>query len=154
MYLPKLELRGWDEFEVEERKIALSSLCEALISHNMIYIRRHPELLSMYSYPLRYHLKKRPGDLDSWQDIAQTLALGGGDCKDFSCWLVAQLRCNRAYSQVTPLITDHVYEDPSGKGPPVTLYHVRVLIASINHVEDPSAYFGMPDRVSYAELRS
>ncbi|MHB2027566.1 MAG: hypothetical protein ACYCPT_01960 [Acidimicrobiales bacterium] len=152
MYLPKLELRGWNEYTVQERKISLAHQCESLIAHNVIYIRKHPELLHMYDYPLKYIMKKRPGDIDSWQDIPQTIALGGGDCKDFSCWLVAWERCMREYFPVHPWITDHEYKDPEGRRPPITLYHVRVQLGT--HIEDPSAHFGMPTQVSYDELRA
>lgn len=157
MYLPKLELRGWNEFTIEERKISLSALCEAMITHNMIWLRKNPgcphlyDCLSQFGKPITYELKRRPGNLDAWSDIPQVIARGMGDCKDFSCWLVALYRLQRVSYGIYPVITDHQYDDPSGNGPPITLYHVRVGIGH-DHIEDPSAVLGMPYSVSYGEL--
>lgn len=152
MYLPKLELRGWSEFTIEERKISLNALCESLITHNMIYLRRNPNTPHLYDTGVVYELKRRPGNLDAWQDIPQVLARGMGDCKDFSCWLVALYRLQRISYGIYPVITDHVYNDPSGNGPPITLFHVRVGIGNGEFIEDPSAELGMPYSVSYQDL--
>ncbi len=124
---------------------------EALITHNILFLKKHPELGDITDYDLQYFMKTRPGDLDAWYDIPQILALGGGDCKDFSAWMCAQMRF-RSVADCYPWITDHVYQDPSGNGPPVTLYHVRVRVH--DKIYDPSAWFGMPEVVSYDELRA
>ena len=154
MYLPKLELRGWNEFTIEERKISLNALCEAMITHNMIWLRRNPNTPHLYdpSLGIQYELKRRPGNLDAWADIPQVIARGMGDCKDFTCWLVALYRLQRISYGIYPVITDHVYRDPYGGGPPITLYHVRVGIGNGEHIEDPSAILGMPYQVSYEDL--
>lgn len=153
MYLPKLELRGWSDFTIEERKISLSALCEAMITHNMIWLRKNPNTPHLYdpSLGIQYELKRRPGNLDAWADIPQVIARGMGDCKDFTCWLVALYRLQRISYGIYPVITDHQFRDPDGNGPPVTLYHVRVGIGH-DHIEDPSAELGMPYSVSYEEL--
>lgn len=151
MYLPLLRLRAWDEFNVEERKISLQAQLESLITHNILYLKRHPGLPEITSFNLKYVMKKRPNDVDDWWDIPECVARSGGDCKDFSAWMVAWYRFH-SIADVYPWITDHVYDDPSGNGPPVTLYHVRVRVHE--QILDPSAWFGMPTVVSYDELRT
>ncbi len=151
MYKPLLRLRAWDEFTVDERKISLQAQMESLITHNLLYFKKHPEIGDIEEFPLRYVMKPRPQDVDDWWDVPEVIARGAGDCKDFSAWMVAQYRY-RSMADVYPWITDHVYEDPDGQGPPVTLYHVRVRVHE--QILDPSAYFGMPTVVSYAELRA
>ena len=151
MYLPLLRLRAWDEFNIEERKISLQCQMESLIAHNILWIKKHPDLGDIETYPLRYVMKPRPGDVDDWWDIPEVIARGAGDCKDFSAWMVAHYRY-RSIADCYPWITSHVYEDPQNQGPPVTLYHVRVRVH--DEVLDPSAWFGMPSQVSYDELRS
>lgn len=151
MYLPLLRLRGWDEFTVDERKISLQAQLESLVTHNILYLKKHPDLPDISEFPLQYIMKKRPHDVDDWYDIPEVIARGGGDCKDFTAWMVAQYRF-RSIADVYPWITDHVHEDPTGNGPPVTLYHVRVRVH--DQVLDPSAWFGMPSVVSYDELRA
>ncbi len=151
MYLPLLRLRAWDDFNIEERKISLQAQMESLITHNILFLKKNPHLGDITSYPLKYVMKQRPNDVDDWWDIPEVLARGAGDCKDFSAWMVGQLRY-RAIADVYPWITSHVYEDPDGEGPPVTLYHVRVRVH--DQILDPSAWFGMPSTVDYDELRS
>ena len=89
--------------------------------------------------------------LDSWQDIPATLALGSGDCKDFACWRVAELR-HAGYDDVYPHIKRSVHPDPNGVDMPMTVYHIQVRIHE--DIEDPSAILGMPSHVTYEQLRA
>ncbi len=150
MYLPKLELAGWDEYTVEERKISLRSLCEHFITHNMIWLRKHRPFPALYDIGPRYVMKVRPNMLDAWQDIPQTIRLGSGDCKDFVNWEAARLRME-GIDDVYPYITDSTFEDQTGQGrPSVTLYHVRLRVH--DWIEDPSAKLGMPSATTYDEI--
>lgn len=150
-YYPLLVLTGWDEFTNDERKISLQAQMENLITHDMLHLKKHPEQREIRDFPLQYVMKQRPNDVDEWWDVQACIDRGGGDCKDFSAWMCAALRLSST-ADVYPWITDHVYEDPDGNGPPVTLYHVRVRVH--DQILDPSAWFGMPAQVSYRELRS
>jgi hypothetical protein len=72
------------------------------------------------------------------------------NCKDFACWRVAELR-NAGYDDVFPHIKVSYHEDPSGREPMMTVYHIQVRVHDI--IEDPSALLGMPKAVSYDQLR-
>jgi hypothetical protein len=151
MYTPKLELLSFSTLPVQRKQIVLRALLECLIVADWNYILEHPDLPSLYEFAPKYVLKVRPGGLDSWQDIAQTIALGSADCKDLACWRIAELR-NAGYDDVYPHIKVSYHQDPAGRDPVMTVYHIQVRIHDI--IEDPSAILGMPKHVSYDQLRN
>jgi hypothetical protein len=67
-----------------------------------------------------------------------------------NCWRIAELR-NAGYDDVYPHIKVSYHNDPSGREPPMTVYHIQVRIHET--IEDPSAILGMPTQVSYDQLR-
>lgn len=152
MYTPKIELAGFSTLPSHRKQIILRNFLEALACADWCYLEEHPDTPSIYDClgSDAYVLKVRPMGLDSWQDIPRTLELGSGDCKDFACWRVAELR-KAGYDDVTPFIKVSVHEDPTGQEPPMTVYHIQVRIHDI--IEDPSAILGMPTQVSYDQLR-
>lgn len=155
MYLPKFELATFSFLPPERKKIILRAMLEALICTDWQFLEWYKEEFgqrfpSLYQYAPQYVLKVRPGGLDSWQDIPDTIALQSGDCKDFACWRVAELR-SLGVDDVYPKIIEQTYPDPSGNGPPMTVYHIQVRIGE--RTEDPSAILGMPSSVSYDQLR-
>ena len=150
MYTPKFELLSFASLPVQRKQVVLRAALEFLIVADWNYILENPGLPSLYDYAPRYILKVRPAGLDSWQDIPQTIALGSGDCKDFACWRCAELR-NQGYDDVVPYIKVSYHQDPQGREPVMTVYHIQVRIH--DQIEDPSAVFGMPDQVTYEQLR-
>lgn len=77
--------------------------------------------------------------------------VNGHNCKDFACWRVAELR-HQGYDDVYPHIKVSYHPDPNGREPPMTVYHIQVRIHE--HIEDPSAILGMPEHVTYEQLRA
>ena len=150
MYTPKFELRSFLSLPVQRKQIVLRAALEFLIVADWNYILENPDTPSLYAYAPQYILKVRPAGLDSWQDIPQTISLGSGDCKDFACWRIAELR-NQGYDDVYPHIKVSYHPDPRGVEPVMTVYHIQVRIHDI--IEDPSAVLGMPEHVSYEQLR-
>lgn len=157
MYTPKFELEGFSILPPSRKEIVLRAFLEALVVANWNYIidqeRKGNPVPSIYDClgPNAYVLKVRPMGLDSWQDIPATLALGSGDCKDFACWRVAELR-HAGYDDVYPHIKRSVHPDPNGVDMPMTVYHIQVRIHE--DIEDPSAILGMPSHVTYEQLRA
>lgn len=150
MYMPKFELRSFASMPAQRKQIVLRAMLECLVVADWNYILENPDLPSLYDFAPQYVLKVRPAGIDAWQDIPQTIALGSGDCKDFACWRVAELR-NQGYDDVVPYIKVSYHEDPSGRDPVMTVYHIQVRIHDI--IEDPSAILGMPTSVTYEQLR-
>lgn len=155
MYLPKFELLSFSFLPPERKKIVLRALLEALCTTDWQWLEWYREQYkekfpSLYDYAPQYVLKVRPGGLDSWQDIPDTIALGSGDCKDFAMWRVAELRA-RGIDAVYPVIKEQTVPDPNGVEPPMTVYHIQVSVNG--EIEDPSAILGMPTNVSYDDLR-
>lgn len=155
MYMPKFELATFGFMPPERKKIILRAYLEALICTDWQFLEWYKEQFgqpfpSLYDYAPRYILKVRPGGLDAWQDIPDTIALQSGDCKDFACWRVAELR-SQGIDDVYPVIIEQTYPDPNGIEGPMTVYHIQVRIGS--EIEDPSAILGMPTSVSYDQLR-
>lgn len=151
MYTPKFELLSFSSLPVQRKQIVLRAALEFLIVADWNYILENPELPSLYDFAPQYILKVRPAGLDSWQDIPQTIALGSGDCKDFACWRIAELR-NQGYDDVMPYIKVSYHPDPRGVEPPMTVYHIQVRVH--DRIEDPSAILGMPQSVTYDQLRA
>lgn len=155
MYRPGFELSGFDTLTVQRKQIVLRALLEALVVADWNYIWHreqsgHGSLPSIYTIAPQYVLKVRPAGIDSWQDIPRTLELGSGDCKDFACWRIAELR-HVGYDDVFPHIKVTTIPDPKGIEPPMTVYHIQVRVHEI--IEDPSAVLGMPTSASYDQLR-
>lgn len=148
--MPKFELLSFASLPVQRKQIVLRAALEFLITADWNYLLENPRTAPLYESAPHYVLKVRPGGLDAWQDIPQTIALGSGDCKDFACWRVAELR-NAGYDDVYPHIKVSYHEDPSGREPMMTVYHIQVRIHDI--IEDPSAILGMPKNVSYDQLK-
>ena len=151
MYTPKFELLSFSSLPVQRKQVVLRAALEFLIVANWNYIIENPDLPSLYDFAPQYILKVRPAGLDSWQDIPQTIALGSGDCKDFACWRIAELR-QRGYDDVMPFIKVSYHADPRGIEQPMTVYHIQVR--KHDEIEDPSAILGMPQSVTYDQLRA
>jgi len=145
MYTPVMELASFDDLPLAARLEVLRGMLEALIINNRVWLRHHKDCPPMYQVAPRYKLKVRPFGLDTWQDIPRTLRMGSGDCKDFACWRVAELR-ERGFADVSPRIK--VGEDKKTK---LIVYHIQVR--QDLKVEDPSAILGMPPSISSAEAR-
>lgn len=151
MYTPKFELDGFSTLPTQRKQIVLRAFLEALVVADWNYLLENPGTGSIYDVGPQYVLKVRPMGLDSWQDIPRTIELGSGDCKDFACWRIAELR-NAGYDDVYPHIKVSYHNDPRGVEPPMTVYHIQVRIHET--IEDPSAILGMPTSVTYEQLRA
>jgi hypothetical protein len=143
MYSPVLELDSFDSLPLGNRLDVLRGLLEMLILNNRIWLRKNP-IRPMYEYALNYTFKVRPFGLDTWQDIPRTLALGSGDCKDFACWRVAELR-EMGVPDVSPRIK---VSEVNG----LVVYHIQVRCDL--QVEDPSAKLGMPKSISEDQAKA
>ena len=143
MYEPVFELASFNLLPQDNRTNLVGLLVEALIGVNRKWLRRHPETPPFYQSRLVYQLKVRPFGLDRWQDIPQTMAMGGGDCKDFVAWRVAEMR-EQGWPDVGPRI---ITKESGG----VIVYHVQVRIDTT--VEDPSVALGMPTNMTAQQIR-
>lgn len=142
-------LRGFSGLDDDGRMIVVRALLETMVIHNWQYMKRNPGLPRLYDVRPRYILKPSGRD-DEWRDVHDTFRRGAGTCKDFTCIRVAELRM-QGYDDVVPFIKLVTYPDPNKQRPPLTLFHVLVRHGA--EYEDPSTLLGMPDRISYAELR-
>jgi len=80
VYMPKFELLSFASLPVQRKQIVLRAALEFLITADWNYLLENPGMPSLYDAAPHYVLKVRPGGLDAWQDIPQTLHLGSGDC--------------------------------------------------------------------------
>lgn len=144
MYEPVFELASFGTLPLEARKHLIGVACEFLIAVNREWLKRNPGCPDFYTIAPKYALKLRPFGLDRWQDIPQTIALREGDCKDFTCWRVAQLR-EQGVADCGPRI---LASESAG----LVAYHVQVR--NDVKVEDPSVAMGMPKNLSSSQLKS
>ena len=149
MYQPKGELKCFEYFELPRRCNAIRALLEAFVGINRQWLEEFPSTPLLYEAVPQYIIKPRPLNLDSWQDIPRTIELQSGDCKDFACWRVAELR-HRGVTDVRPFIKSAVIPDPQGIRPPMTVYHIQVGIE--DKIEDPSLILGMPTNIGYNDI--
>jgi len=130
--------------------IVVRALLEALTVVNLQYLAQHPETPNLYVARPRYVVSHSSGT-EIWQDLAETLRRGEGNCKDFSCIRVAEL-LREGFTDVVPYIKLASYPDPKKMRPPLMVFHVMVRNGA--SLEDPSRILGMPRRISYDELRA
>ena len=142
MYSPVMELKSFDTLPLDYRCNVLQGYLEALVIANRTYLKLNPGTAPMYTYALQYEMKVRPFGLDTWQDIPRTIEKGMGDCKDFSCWRVAEMR-DMGIRDVAPYIS--VSQHGS-----MIVYHVQVRKGI--QIEDPSVNLGMRN-MTQSEVR-
>lgn len=150
MYIPKIDLKCF-EYLPEERKCnCLRALLEALIACNREFLSNFPNTPKLYEHNPSYVFKKRPFNLDTWQDIPTTMERQSGDCKDFACWRVAELR-QQGYTDVSPFIKINSLKNHN-TNEALTIYHIQVRIGL--QIEDPSLILGMPTgKVPFSLIR-
>lgn len=146
MYSPVMMLRSFESIPHAGKVAILHALVETLIVANIEYLRSHPDTPPLYSQACLsnpnivfrqrncQHYEFEPPHTDNWQDIAECMALGHGDCEDLAAWRIAELRVQGEPAQVR--IVHSNYADH-------TLYHIQVLRGD-SSVEDPSVLLGMP----------
>lgn len=144
MYMPVFELQSFDSLPLGNRLDCIRAMLEALIVANRFWLRANPGCPPLYEAAPKYTLKVRPFGLDTWQDIPRTLAMGSGDCKDFACWRVAELR-EMGVPDVSPRIK---VSDKDG----IVVYHIQVR-ADLK-LEDPSAILGMPKAMTTTQVKN
>lgn len=149
MYQPLFQLTSFEHFPLPRRCNAIRAMLEALIAIDRQWLEEVPNTPLLYEAFPQYIVKPRPLNLDSWQDIARTLETRTGDCKDFACWRVAELR-HRGYTDVSCFIKSAVIPDPQNLRPPMTVYHIQVRIE--DKIEDPSLILGMPTNLGYNDI--
>lgn len=134
MYNPVFELASFDMMPLNVRLNMMEICLEALIGVNRLYLRQAPMTPAMYSAGLTYTFKVRPFGLDTWQDIPRTISLKSGDCKDFVCWRVAEMR-----EAGVPDVAPRISVSGGVNGP--TVYHIQ--LRKDIEIEDPSKILGM-----------
>lgn len=142
-YTAGMQLASMDRLPANRRANILHMLVEALAYINEQWLEENPGTPSMYSVAPNYQLKMRPLQIDLWADIPTVMAQGGGDCKDFSAWRIAELR-RAGQAMVFPEIRYLPQQMPNGE-----VAHVwHVLVRQGAKTEDPSRLLGMPTHVS------
>lgn len=142
-YTPVIELESFDVLPLNRRLYCLRALLEAMCFIDHQWLLENPSTPRLYQAVPQYEIKRRPFGLDRWYDIPKVMRTRRGDCKDFACWRIAELRM-QGIPDVAPYIK-------VGKIRDITIYHVQVRIGL--DIEDPSALLGMPNSVSYEELK-
>lgn len=127
MYAFGFRLRSFDEHSERTRAAVLLLLLEALIAHDIAYLRDHPDTPPLFRSGVRYRLDDRAGE--RWKDIAEVRAGGVGDCKDLAAWRLAELRLWGEYGAVARVSFFTI----AGR----VVNHVTVRRAD-GHIEDPS----------------
>lgn len=107
---------------------------EALMQHNVIFLREHPGTPRLYQSGVRYRIETTT---EHWQDIPTIIERRSGDCEDLSCWRAAELRASG--------INAHPYlkwRQSDGR----KIYHAVVKLPD-GRIEDPSLTLGMHGKV-------
>jgi hypothetical protein len=148
VYTAGFRLASMDLLPIQDRQNMLHALVEALAWADTVWLKRNPGTPPLYQVAPSYHLKVRPMSIDYWDDIPTVMSLGGGDCKDFTAWRIAELRHNGA-AMVVPEIKHVRQRGPNGDV--IDLWHVYVRQGA--RTEDPSRILGMPTQVPWSQLR-
>lgn len=120
----------------EERDLSHATLRTLLLSLmyvDMLYLRAHPEVPSVYESGVRY--EEEPPGQEDWQDIPTCLRMRTADCEDLACWRAAELRVRHGI-KAEPTFTYQLRSNGS------YLYHITVKLPD-GRTEDPSRRLGM-----------
>lgn len=122
-----------DVEEHERSRLSMLYFMEALVAHDRLWLQAYPETPNIYESGVKYEYKDAIG-APAWQDIATTIGRGLGDCKDFACWRVAELR-ERHGVDCHPVIRWRKVGDT---------WRFHALVEFEDHsTEDPSLLLGM-----------
>lgn len=132
VYALGFRLRSFDGLGERQRETVLRLLLEALVAHNAAYLRAHPDTPGIFESGVRYQLDDPRRE--TWKDIAETLSLGAGDCKDLVAWRLAELRTLGEHG-AAPRVEFYTLGDRQ-------LHHVTVRRAN-GRIEDPSRALGL-----------
>lgn len=146
MYIAAYELDSFDHLDVNDRVFCLQAMLENLIKINVRFLKKFPNTLKFYEAVPQYVIKRRPFDIDRWQDIPRTIRIRNGDCKDFVCWRVAE-----CFMAGEPEVGPHVKVSQIRD---LIVYHITVRHTFPQYwEEDPSAAMGMPQNATYEQLK-
>lgn len=110
----------------------LNILLKALVDIDVEYLKDNPQTPSIYQSGVRY--VEEPAGIEDWRDIPTCLREREGDCEDFSCWRVAELR--RQGIAAVPIFGFRTLSNGD------VVYHIRVQYPD-GKIEDPSKILGM-----------
>ncbi len=121
-----------DPSDRDRSQRCLIRLMWALIEINISFLESNPRTPLIYRSGVRYHFDRDAPD--PWQDIPSTIAKGWGDCEDFACWRIAELR-HHGNVNARPLLRWRKEGDKY-------IYHALLRLPD-GRTEDPSVALGM-----------
>ena len=123
---------------IEHRCRLVGEIGETLVNRNLMFLK------DMYGFTPLYQMKhlRYEAHLGPWKDIPTTLQEKTGDCKEFACWRVAELRLMGEDAQF------HVV---GFKKENQAVFHLQVRRED-GTIEDPALHMGMRPLDSMALL--
>lgn len=123
--------------DFEHGLVVLRVLLGALYEIDCDQWARNPQWPGLFESGVRY--KREPRGVEEWQDVAETLRRGHGDCEDLACMLASQITVREGVRAV-PDFT--LREIPDMNGDITRMFHIFVRLPGGRRI-DPSRHLGM-----------
>lgn len=123
--------------DFEHGLVVLRTLLNALYTINCDLWERHPEWPGLLDSGVYY--KREPKGVEEWQDVAETLRRGYGDCEDLACMLAAEITVRNGI-EARPDFT--LREIRQQNGDLTKMFHIFVRLPGGRRI-DPSKMLGM-----------
>lgn len=123
--------------DFEHGMVVLRTLLHALYVIDCDQWSRHPEWPGLLESGVYY--KREPPGVEEWQDVAETLRRGYGDCEDLACMMAAEITVRHGIKAV-PDFT--LREIPRTDGATSNMFHIFVRLPGGRRI-DPSRLLGM-----------
>jgi len=124
--------------DIEHGMVVLRVLLNALFEIDCDQWQRCPEYPGLFISGVRY--QREPKGVEEWQDVAETLRRGHGDCEDLACMYASELVVRHGID-ARPDFTMREIRNPS-TGDLSKMFHIFVRLPGGERV-DPSKILGM-----------
>lgn len=124
--------------DIEHGMVVLRVLLNALYEIDCDQWERNPEFPGLWQSGVRY--QREPTGVEEWQDVAETLRRGHGDCEDLACFLASELTVRRGI-EARPDFTLREIRKPNGDLS--KMFHIFTRIVGTGERIDPSKLLGM-----------
>lgn len=125
--------------DFEHGLVVLRTLLNALYQIDCDQWARNPQWPGLMDSGVRY-MREPPG-VEEWQDVAETLRRGTGDCEDLACMYAAELTVRHGIA-ARPDFTLREIPRGDGSGSVTNMFHIFVRLPGGRRI-DPSRILGM-----------
>lgn len=123
--------------DFEHGLVVLRNCLHCLYLNDVDLWQRHPEWPGLMESGVRY--KREPRGVEEWQDVAETLRRGHGDCEDLACMYAAEITVRHGVEAHPDFTLRNIAQR---NGDITKMFHIFVRLPGGGRI-DPSLMLGM-----------